>query len=906
MSDLPDSRIDIPESADLLFTLLTDVVRRHQPDIEAALKGGGPSSDFSAAAPEALARTLQAQGIWLQLLSLSEQRAAMRQRREIERERGYDHVRGTFANVIAGARKAGISADELRALLPALRVRPVITAHPTEAKRVTVLEKHRKIYLQLLELESPRWTERERKALIDAVRNEIELLWLTGELRLAKPTVAQEVASGLYFFRENLFDATPELLDKLERALQQNYPGERFDIPPFFQYGAWIGGDRDGNPFVTNEVTRGALAQNRLASLRRYGERLAEIARMLSITENAARISVEFRDRLAQALAEARDGDGIVSRNPGELFRQFLVCMSNKLDATLESNPAQAPAKARYGTADEFIADLASLEQGLAESTRTDLARALVLPLRREVQTFRFSTVRLDLRENSTRTNQALAALWRSRNGMSEPAAADSQEWKNWLLDELARPLTAADKAPDLPATEAETLGMFRLAAELRESVDREAFGSFILSMTSSPADILGVYVLAKIAGLFADTAGIERCVLPIVPLFETIGDLRSAPAIMRELLGVPVVRRSVNAQGGVHEVMIGYSDSNKDGGFLTSNWELSKAQIKLTRLGADIGVPISFFHGRGGSVGRGGAPTGRAIAAQPAGSVHGRFRVTEQGEVVSFKYANRGTAAYQIELLAASIVEHTLISEREQELAPTAEFDEAMEALSGAAHAAYRKFTQHPDLLAYFQAASPLEEIGLLNIGSRPARRFGAKSLADLRAIPWVFAWAQNRHLIPGWYGVGSGIQAFLAVRGERGLLLLRRMFEASRLFRLVIDEVEKQLLQIDLSIVREYARLVEDSKVRDEFFGMIEREFALTIEQILLITVAAKIGERFPLFGGRLARRLKTMNQVNYEQVELLRRFRAETDEKKKADYQAALLLSINCIATGGGATG
>ncbi|MBC7944676.1 MAG: phosphoenolpyruvate carboxylase, partial [Burkholderiales bacterium] len=338
----------------------------------------------------------------------------------------------------------------------------------------------------------------------------------------------------------------------------------------------------------------------------------------------------------------------------------------------------------------------------------------------------------------------------------------------------------------------------------------------------------------------------------------------------------------------------------------LTSNWELAKAQIRLTRLGSDIGVPISFFHGRGGSVGRGGAPTGRAIAAQPAGSVHGRFRVTEQGEVVSFKYANRGTAAYQIELLAASIVEHTLKSEREQELAPTAEFDEAMEALSGTAQAAYRKLTQHPDLLTYFQAASPLEEIGLLNIGSRPARRFGAKSLSDLRAIPWVFAWAQNRHLIPGWYGVGSGIQAFLAVRGERGLALLRRMFEASRLFRLVIDEVEKQLLQVDLAIVREYAKLVEDTKVRDEIFGMIERECALTVEQILLINGAAEIGERFPLFRHRLARRLKTMNQVNYEQVELLRRFRAETDEKKKADYQAALLLSINCIATGGGATG
>ena len=311
---------------------------------------------------------------------------------------------------------------------------------------------------------------------------------------------------------------------------------------------------------------------------------------------------------------------------------------------------------------------------------------------------------------------------------------------------------------------------MFQLVRRLREEIDREAFGAFVLSMTRSVDDMLGAYLLAKTAGLFADTPGIESCTLPIVPLFETIDDLQRAPAIMRELLAVPLVQRSVRAQGGVQEVMIGYSDSNKDGGFLTSNWELYKAQTKLTRVGKELGVPIAFFHGRGGSVSRGGAPTGRAIAAQPAGSIPGRMRITEQGEVVSFKYANRGTAQYQIELLAASVVEHALKSEREEALVPTAEFDEAMEALSGAAQAAYRRLVDHPDLLPYYQIGSPLEEISLLNLGSRPARRFGARSLSDLRAIPWVFAWSQNRHFVPGWFGVGSGILTFLQVRGERG----------------------------------------------------------------------------------------------------------------------------------------
>ena len=336
---------------------------------------------------------------------------------------------------------------------------------------------------------------------------------------------------------------------------------------------------------------------------------------------------------------------------------------------------------------------------------------------------------------------------------------------------------------------------MFALVADMRSRLDREAFGSFILSMTHSVADVLGAYVLAKEGGLYLDEAGLELCTLPIVPLFETIPDLRAAPVIMRELLRVPVVRRSTRWQGNVQEVMIGYSDSNKDGGFMSSNWELAKAQSKLTRLGEELGVAIAFFHGRGGSVSRGGAPTGHAIAAQPAGSIRGRFRVTEQGEVVSFKYANRGTASYQMELLASSVFAHALKSEREDALVPRAEFDDALEALSGASLAAYGKFIADPDLVAYFQAASPLEEISLLNIGSRPARRFGARSLADLRAIPWVFAWAQNRHAITGWYGVGSGLTSFIEVRGERGLQLLHRMFEDSRLFRLILDEVEKTL---------------------------------------------------------------------------------------------------------------
>jgi len=895
----------LDDVAELLFDQFLDVIRAHQPELEPVLRG---QPTAAGASPELIARAIQAQGTWFQLLSIAEQNAAMRQRRQAEVERGPEQLRGTFAQVVSAAAAQGVSADEMRALVARLRVRPVITAHPTEAKRVTVLEKHRRIYRRLVELEAPRWTPRERSDLINAVRTEIELLWLTGELRLEKPTVAQELAWGLYFVTENLFDVVPDLVDKLERALRQAYPEGQFQVPSFFQFGSWIGGDRDGNPFVTNEVTRRTVYDNRVASLRRYRQRLGELLRALSATERAARISLEFREALARQVDQSGAGEHIAAHNPGEVFRQYVACMLRRLDATLtcaeHGTTAPSPDAAGYRAADELIADLQTLESGLADARAAHAAARLVRPVRREVEAFRFSTFRLDVRENTTRLTAALTALWRARHpGDSQAPAPQSPAWAAWLQGELTRPLRppADCPPPTLPPEAAETLGMFRLIRELRDELDREAIGTFILSMTHDAADVLGACLLAKEAGLFADAAGTESCTLPIVPLFESVDDLRRAPEIVHDLLQVPLIRRSIRAQGGVYEVMIGYSDSNKDGGFLTSNWELAKAQLKLTRLGRECGVPIACFHGRGGSVSRGGAPTGRAIAAQPAGSIAGRLRITEQGEVVSFKYANRGTAAYQTELLAASVLEHSLKSEREDALVPTAEFDEAMEALSGAAHAAYRRLIEHPHLVTYFQAASPLEEIALLNIGSRPTRRFGARTLGDLRAIPWVFAWTQNRHCIPGWYGVGTGLATFLDVRGARGAALLGRMFAGCRLFRLIVDEAEKTLAYVDLDIARAYADLVADPWVRNELASLVADEYHRTVDAVRRLSGESVLAERFPQFRERLSRRLPTLNQVNHQQIELLRRYRAGQE-----DALAGLLLSINCIAAGFGTTG
>ena len=891
------------EALDILFHALLDVARRHDPELEGVLHG---TADISRFTPEMLARALQVQGIWFQLISIAEQNAAMRRRRHVERDRGREALNGSFAKVLADAAASGIKAPQIHALLKDLRIRPTITAHPTEGKRVTVLEKFRRIYLVLRELEMPRWTTRERNGLMNELRDQIELVWMTGELHLEKATVEREVAWGLHFFDETLFEMLPEVMVSLEEALGQHYPDEAFEVPAFFQFGSWIGGDRDGNPYVTASVTRETLQRNALASLRRYRDGITHLGRVLSLTERSLPVPDVFRRELDRALAESGEARAITGRNPGEAYRQYLTCMLRRLDATIRRTEGARSTGPDYPSADGLINDLRVLEQGLADAKCPSLATDLVRPVRRMVEIFRFSTVRLDLRENTTRTTKTLQALYRQRAGDREPPAEDTREWREWLLGELATPRRGEPSFDRLPDDARETLATFALVGEMREQLDREAFGSFVLSMTRSVEDVLGAYLLAKEAGLFLDGAGTEICPLPIVPLFETIDDLRAAPAIMKELLNTPVVRRSTRWQGGVQEVMIGYSDSNKDGGFVASNWELYKAQSRLTDLGRAAGVPIAFFHGRGGSVSRGGVPTHRGIAAQPPGSINGRFRTTEQGEVVSFKYANRGTAAYQMELLAASVFDHALQSEREVGGQPRHEFDDALEALSGASRAAYVKLLQTDGLVDYFQAASPLDEIALLNIGSRPARRFGARSLSDLRAIPWVFAWSQNRHVVTGWYGVGSGLQSFLEIRGEAGEALLRRLFRDCRVFRLILDEVEKTLMMVDLDIARDYASLVDDEAIRGRIFGMIEAEYALTRAMVLRISEGGELAERFPLFRDRLQGRLPTINQVGREQVELLRRFRSEADEDEREAVKSALLLSINCIAVGFAATG
>ncbi len=891
------------EVVGLLTEQLTKVIEHRNCDILPYFKGELLlPSDNSAM----LLDTLQAWGIWFQLLNVAEENTAMRRRRLAEKEYGLENVPGTFASVFKQASELKISSDEIQNLLDIANICPTITAHPTEAKRVTVLEIHRRIYVLLYRIEASRWTQREREKLISSLRDEIDLLWLTGELRLEKPTVEQETIWGLHFFEQSLFKRVSETHERLKWALNLSYPGENFSIPPFFKFGSWIGGDRDGNPYVTNDVTKDSLLKNRQIILDYYIESIEILVEKLSVSRESVTLSKNFENHLNNILKSIDELESISTRNPGEVFRQFLSCMLIKLRGTLESEEEGHYSAISYQNADDFILDLKHLSEGLSESNCEQLSNLLVNPLLQEAESFRFCTVRLDLRENSDSINHALSVIWVAMKNGEKPPAPNSEEWKKWLLEELEKPLDTLPTFSNLDESSSSTLGLFEMVTQMMDKLDNEAFGNFILSMTKTVNDILGVYFLAKITGIFSGENEKEFSRLSIVPLFETIEDLRSAPKIVQELLAVPIISKTIKQKTGIQEIMIGYSDSNKDGGYFTANWELNRAQASLTRVGNEAGIPVSFFHGRGGSVSRGGAPTGIAVAAQPAGSVHGQMRITEQGEVVSSKYANEGTAQYQMELLSASVFQHTLRSLDEEQLKPNLDFDKAMESLSRLAFKKYRELAESNGLVDYYSAASPVEELAKMNIGSRPARRTGTKSLDDLRAIPWVFAWTQNRHLVPGWYGVGSAIKEFTDEHGNKGRKLIKKMFAESRLFRLVVDETEKTLSLIDFDICKAYSELVEDESIRKNIFNMISSEYSLTKEVILEITGEDKLSQRFKKFSRKLNRRLPVLHQAGLEQIKLIKEFRQRNKGDEITDDLIPLLLSINCISSGLGWTG
>lgn len=839
------------------------------------------------------------------LANIAEDRHHVRRREHHERE-GHRQP-GQLAWSFEALHAAGVRPTEVAQLLQRAYIAPVLTAHPTEVQRKSILDAERAI-AELITARDSLQLERDRRRNEEALRARITQLWQTRMLRYSKLTVADEIENALSYYPATFLREIPKLYEELEEMLPRDHGA---DLPAFLRMGHWIGGDRDGNPNVGAATLRQALKRQAEVALRHYLTELHELGAELSISARLAQVSPAM-----QALAE-RSPDP----NPHRLdepYRRALTGMYARLAATLHAltgtealRHAVAP-QDPYATPEELLADLRVIESSLKSHHAGALIGQRLAPLMRAIQVFGFHLATLDLRQSSDQHEALVAELLAVAR--LEPAYAELDETQRRVLLlrllQEARPLRVVGHSYTEKAQG--ELAVFEAAREALAAYGREAIRHYIISHTESVSDLLEVLLLAKETGLLRGRLGDGAvCDLIVSPLFETIGDLREAAPIMRAFYALPGVAELVAASGNEQDVMLGYSDSNKDGGVFTSNWELYRAEIALVELFDELkarhgGPLLRLFHGRGGTVGRGGGPSYQAILAQPPGTVNGQIRLTEQGEVIASKYANPEIGRRNLETLVAATLEASLLTPTKP--AP-ASFLAAAQQLSDASFAAYRDLVyETPGFADYFFAATPIREIAELNIGSRPAKRpgsgGGAKAIEGLRAIPWGFSWGQSRVALPGWCGFGSGVRHLLAEGGDKQLALLRRMHKQWPFFRTLLSNLDMVLAKTDLSLAARYVDLVEDRKLGKKIFAAVRAEYEATLEALELIT-----GERHRLAGNAslarsIAHRFPYIEPLNHLQVELMRRYRALPDAErgeKLERLQRGIHLSINGIAAG-----
>lgn len=841
---------------------------------------------------------LKAFAAYFQLVNLTEEQERVR---VLHQRAARAHAAGrpvdeTIAAAVQQLRAEGVPAEAVQALLDELAIQPVLTAHPTEAKRRTILAKLRRMAFVLHELDFHTPTPDEVAEAHAALREEIVSLWQSDETRLRQPSVMDEVRNGLYFFDEVLFDLVPGLYRRLAAVLAESYPGHAFRVPRFLQFGSWIGGDRDGNPFVTPAVTEETLREHKALALRLYQRGLDRMHGHLSTSARYG-ISAELQASIeADAALLPDEAEKVAARYPMQPYRHKLSFIYRKLGATAEANrrPWRAdhlPRPGAYQDATEFLADLRLLQTSLRQHRGERLADGRLGTIIQQAEIFGFHLATLDVRQHVERHTRALAEIF-ARYGLAQDYAALPEAEKARLLTaELlsARPLAPArlDFSPETN----ETLELFRLIRRGHERVGVEAIQNHIISMTTGASDVLAVLLMAKDAGVDA--------ALNVVPLFETLADLQAAAGIMDALFANPayaahLVRRDRNQQ-----IMLGYSDSNKDTGYVTATWELRRAQQALPSVCAAHGVRLTLFHGRGGSIGRGGGPTNRAILAQPAESLRGRIRLTEQGETITNRYANRELAQRHLEQIIHAVLVRSLAPGETTPSARNGHWAATMDALSAAARVAYRGFVHDtPALLRYFQDATPIDAIGRLNIGSRPARRRATARIDDLRAIPWVFAWAQSRAGLPGWYGLGAALDAWAGDETDRWAALAE-MYRGWPFFRALIDNAQLSLRQADLPIAELYAGLAEEG-AREAIFPALQAEYRRAEVAILRITGGRDLLEDEPWLQRSIQLRNPYIDPMNYLQVALLRRWRDASGVEAEA-LREAVLLSVNGVAAG-----
>ena len=799
---------------------------------------------------------------------------------------------GTMAHGLGRACEAGISSARLRSFFGNALVSPVLTAHPTEVRRKSAIDREMEVAQLLAEGDRGELTPEEKATNDEALRRAVLTLWQTNLLRRTRLAVLDEVANGLAYYDYTFLRELPRLYAALEGQLRSvDLAGSATELPPFLRIGTWIGGDRDGNPFVTAEVLRQTLHMQGNRAMSFYLDELHLLGSELSLDADLVRTSEELR-KLA-----ARSPD----RSLHEPYRRAISGIYARLAATAwVLDRFQAPRGAvgeapAYESVEGLQADLDVLHRSLAGNGSEILARGRLRALRHAVNVFGFHLAAVDLRQNSDVHERTVSELFELAGLDIGYKALPENERVGLLLEELkmARPL--ASRFLSYSAETTSELEILRAAAEVQQQYGKEALSNYIISKSDGVSDILEVALLLKEAGLLRPREG--ELDVNIIPLFETIADLRNCSGVMYELLELPEYQRFLEHRGRTQEVMLGYSDSNKDGGYLTSGWELYKAEIALIEVFRRRGVKLRLFHGRGGSVGRGGGPSYQAILAQPGGAVQGSIRITEQGEVIASKYSNPEVGRRNLEILAAATLEATLL--QPDRAAPRDEFLAAMTELSAHAYRAYRSLVyETAGFERYFWEATVIGEIANLNIGSRPASRTKSMHIADLRAIPWVFSWAQCRLMLPGWYGFGSAVKAWLGAHPEGGMRLLRAMYAEWPFFESLLSNLDMVLAKSDIAIASRYAELVEDNSLRDRIFPRLRTEWQDSIAAVLAIMEQETLLEKNPLLARSIRNRFPYIDPLNHLQIELLKRHRAGDSDERVVQ---GIHLTINGIAAG-----
>ena len=813
-------------------------------------------------------RITKAFAIYFELTNLAETNHRKRRRRAARLQAGRSPAEGSFRGTLARLRSAGLASGIVLEALRKVKVTPVFTAHPTEITRQTIRLKRRRIARLLERLDQVPLARADAIEYESQILAEITALWQTDEVRLKKPTVRDEIHMGLDYFPMVLFETLPRLYDELENSVRDVYgvSADQARIPEVLEFGSWIGGDRDGNPFVTAHCTRDALRMARHVIIDHYVGEITWLVGQLSMSLRRIRASEALVRRVREYESSLGEEHSRWKRiTEAELYRHFLDFVAARLRYSRDSSAHQLA----YESAQEFENDLIIMAESLCANRGERLAEHLIDPLVRKVHTFGFHLHGLDIRQHARVLTQGLSAM---ASGV------------------------VAGGSGTLPSQTAELAETFRAIAELKKNHAPQSIRNFIVSNTQSEEDILAVVRLASVCGVSVEGTGDDPGLMPVA-LFESIEALRGASIVMRRLWDSSEYRPLLDSWGRKQEVMLGYSDSNKDGGMLTSTWELHKAQRDLHQAARQCGVNLRLFHGRGGTVGRGGGPTHAAILAQPAGDFSGEIRITEQGEVLTWKYSDPVLAEWNLEIMIAACLE-ALVSPTRPPAEVAHRWDEAMETMSQDAFAFYRKhIAENPEVLEYFEQATPVNELENARIGSRPARRAVNRSLEDLRAIPWVFGWMQSRQAVPAWFAVGHALERFVE-HGAESERLLKEMMQVFPLFSGLVRSVEIAMAKADMTIARLYAGLVADQGLRDRVFAMLHEEFVRARKQILALTGQSELLENNAVLFRSIRLRNPYVDPMSLIQVDLLRRKRAGTADSF-LDY--AIGATMNGIAAG-----